>query len=90
MLLSILALSPAPAAAASLTLDQAIDRLERENLVLRAQRLEIPQAEADITAAWHRSPTLLFTGNRNAGPDGYRPGSTSPRRGWSLPTPSRT
>ena len=72
MFLGLLALSPAPAVAASLTLDQAIDRLARENLVLRAQHLEIPQAEADITAAWHRSPTLLFTGNRNAGPVDYR------------------
>ena len=72
LLLGILALSPAPAAAASLTLDQAIDRLARENLVLRAQQLEIAQAEADVTAAWHRSPTLLFISNRNAGPDGYR------------------
>ena len=43
-----------------LTLDQAIERLVRENLGLRARSLELPQAEADIlTAEPARQPAPL-------------------------------
>ncbi|MDX2035101.1 MAG: TolC family protein [Isosphaeraceae bacterium] len=43
-----------------LTLDAAIDRLVRENLELRAQFLEIPQAQADILTASLRANPILY------------------------------
>ena len=43
-----------------LTLDQAIERLVRENLALRARALEIPQAEADILTASLRANPLIY------------------------------
>jgi cobalt-zinc-cadmium efflux system outer membrane protein len=42
-----------------LTLDQAVDRLLRENLQLRAMHDEIPQARADVVAAGSRAPGHL-------------------------------
>jgi cobalt-zinc-cadmium efflux system outer membrane protein len=48
-----------PAQGPVVTLDQAIDRLRRENLQLRALRDEIPQAGADIVAAGSRAPWHL-------------------------------
>ena len=44
-----------------LTLDQAIDRLVRANLDLRAKFLEIPQAQADILTAGLRANPILFS-----------------------------
>ena len=44
-----------------LTLDAAIDRLIGENLDLRARRLEIPQAEADVLTAGLRANPILYT-----------------------------
>jgi outer membrane protein, heavy metal efflux system len=43
-----------------LTLDEAIDRLVRENLALKARSLELPQAEADILTAGLRANPLLY------------------------------
>ena len=43
-----------------LTFDQAIDRLLRENLELRAQFFEIPLAEADILTASLRANPILY------------------------------
>lgn len=43
-----------------LTLDVAIERLVRENLSLRAQSLEIPQARADVLTASLRANPLLY------------------------------
>ena len=43
-----------------LTLDMAIERLVAENLTLRAQGLEIPQAQADILTAGLRANPLLY------------------------------
>ena len=43
-----------------LTLDQAIDRLLRENLELRAQFIEIPMAEADILTASLRANPIFY------------------------------
>jgi cobalt-zinc-cadmium efflux system outer membrane protein len=43
-----------------LTLDAAIERLVRENLDLRAQAYEIPQARADILTASLRANPILF------------------------------
>ncbi|WP_435005095.1 TolC family protein [Tundrisphaera lichenicola] len=43
-----------------LTLDQAIDRLIRDNLGLRARAYEIPQAQADILTASLRANPLLY------------------------------
>jgi cobalt-zinc-cadmium efflux system outer membrane protein len=43
-----------------LTLDEAIERLVRDNLELRARSLEIPQAEADILTASLRANPILF------------------------------
>jgi cobalt-zinc-cadmium efflux system outer membrane protein len=44
-----------------LTLDQAIDLLMHANLSLRAQSLELPQAEADILTAGLRANPLFFS-----------------------------
>src|SRR5436190_19614 len=43
-----------------LTLDQAIDRLVRENLDLKARALEIPQARADVLTAGLRANPILY------------------------------
>jgi outer membrane protein, heavy metal efflux system len=43
-----------------LTLDQAIDRLIRENLDLRSKFMEIPQARADVLTASLRSNPILY------------------------------
>jgi cobalt-zinc-cadmium efflux system outer membrane protein len=43
-----------------LTLDQAIERLVHENLALRSQYYEIPQAEADILTAGLRANPLFY------------------------------
>jgi cobalt-zinc-cadmium efflux system outer membrane protein len=43
-----------------MTLDQAIERYVRENLDLRAQFMEIPQAEADILTASLRSNPVFY------------------------------
>ena len=43
-----------------LTLDDALALLQRENLNLRAKRLEIPQAEADILTAGLRANPFLY------------------------------
>jgi len=44
-----------------LTLDQAIDRLVRQNLELRSKAFEIPQAEADILTAGLRANPILYS-----------------------------
>ena len=44
----------------SLGLDEAIDRLVRDNLELKAQYLEIPQAQADILTASLRANPVLY------------------------------
>lgn len=43
-----------------LTLDEAIERLVRENLALRSRSFEIPQAEADILTASLRANPLMY------------------------------
>lgn len=43
-----------------LTLDQAIDRLVRENLDLRSKALEIPQARADVLTAGLRANPIFY------------------------------
>ena len=43
-----------------LTLDEAIERLVRENLQLKGQFLEIPQAEADVLTASLRANPILY------------------------------
>src|SRR5262249_13372326 len=43
-----------------MTLDQAIERLVRDNLDLRSKFFEIPQAEADILTASLRANPLLY------------------------------
>jgi outer membrane protein, heavy metal efflux system len=43
-----------------MTLDQAIDRLARENLELRSKFLEIPQARADVLTAGMRANPFYF------------------------------
>lgn len=43
-----------------LTLDMAIERLVRENLTLRAQSLEIPQARADVLTASLRANPIFY------------------------------
>ena len=43
-----------------LTLDQAIERLVRENLDLRSKSMEIPQAQADILTASLRANPILY------------------------------
>lgn len=43
-----------------LTLDAAIERLIRENLTLRSQFLEIPQAQADVLTASLRANPILY------------------------------
>jgi cobalt-zinc-cadmium efflux system outer membrane protein len=43
-----------------LTLDQAIERLVRENLGLRARAFELPQADADVLTAGLRANPLLY------------------------------
>jgi cobalt-zinc-cadmium efflux system outer membrane protein len=44
-----------------LTLDQAIERLVRASITLRARSLEIPQAQADVlTAGMHANPIVYF------------------------------
>jgi outer membrane protein TolC len=44
----------------ALTLAAAVDRLERENLTLAAQRLEVVQAHDDVIAARQRANSLFF------------------------------
>jgi len=44
-----------------LTLDQAIDRLVRENLDLRAKNYEIPQARADVLTASLRGNPIFYS-----------------------------
>jgi outer membrane protein, heavy metal efflux system len=51
-----------------LTLDQAVDRLERENLALAAMRLEVLQTHSDILAAGQRPNSLLLIGGGKDGP----------------------
>jgi cobalt-zinc-cadmium efflux system outer membrane protein len=65
-----------------LTLDEAIERLVRDNLQLKGQFMEIPQAEADVlTASLRANPVLYadsqllpygsFSRNRPGGPTQY-------------------
>jgi outer membrane protein, heavy metal efflux system len=44
-----------------LTLDQAIERLIRQNLDLRSKAFEIPQAEADVLTAGLRANPILYS-----------------------------
>ena len=44
-----------------LTLDQAIERLVRQNLDLRSKAFEIPQADADILTAGLRANPILYS-----------------------------
>ncbi len=44
-----------------LTLDQAIDRLLRQNLDLRSKKFEIPQADADILTAGLRANPIMYS-----------------------------
>ena len=44
-----------------LTLDQAIERLVRQNLELRSKSFEIPQADADILTAGLRANPILYS-----------------------------
>ena len=65
-----------------LTLDQAIERLVRDNLLLRAREMEIPLSKADVLTAGLRANPILFadtqlvpygkyTRARNGGPTQY-------------------
>lgn len=58
--LAVPALAEEEGPATGMTLDQAIDRYVRENLTLRAQFMEIPQAEADILTASLRSNPVFY------------------------------
>jgi outer membrane protein TolC len=51
-----------------LSLDQAVDRLERDNLALAAMWLEVLQARADITTAGQRPNSLVLIGGGKDGP----------------------
>jgi outer membrane protein, heavy metal efflux system len=51
-----------------LSLDQAVDRLERNNLALAAMWLEVLQARADILTAWQRPNSRLLIGGGKDGP----------------------
>jgi hypothetical protein len=51
-----------------LTLDRAVERLERKNLDLAAMWLEVPQARADIVSAWQRPNSVFFIGGRREAP----------------------
>ncbi len=68
--------------AEGLTLDQAVDRLERENLTLAAMWLEVPQARADILAAEQKPKSLLFIGGGKDGLVRLRPLDFAPKR-WA-------
>jgi cobalt-zinc-cadmium efflux system outer membrane protein len=67
-----------------LTLDQAIGRLRRENLQLRAARDEIPQAQADAISAGSRAPRHLQIAVGKSGLEvlRYEPLEIVPRR-WA-------
>lgn len=58
-----------------LTLDQAVDRLVRENHDLRSKFYEIPQADADVLSAGLRANPIVF-----ASADSVPYGSYSPNR----------
>ena len=57
--------------AGGLTLDEAIDRLVRDNLALRARQLELPQAEADILTAGLRANPLIYADSQLIPYGGY-------------------
>ena len=72
-----------------LTLDEAIDRLLRDNLTLRARSFELPQAQADILTAGLRANPLIYADSqlipygqysnlRNGGPLQYDVNVTQP------------
>ena len=58
--LAVPALAEEEGPADGMTLDAAIERYVRENLTLRAQFMEIPQAEADILTASLRSNPVFY------------------------------
>ncbi len=58
--LAVPALAEEEGPAEGMTLDDAIERYVRENLSLRAQYMEIPQAEADILTASLRSNPVFY------------------------------
>jgi hypothetical protein len=64
-------------AAARLTLDQAVDRLEQKNQALAAMWLEVLQTRTDILTAGQRPDCLLFIGG----------GKDGPLRLWALDLP---
>ncbi len=51
-----------------LTLDEAVERLKRDNLTLRALELEVPQARADITSAAQQPNSLFLVGDGRTSP----------------------
>lgn len=57
-----------------MTLDDAIARLLNNNLDLRAKRLELPQAQADVQAAGQRANPLYFLSANNLPYQPYSPG----------------
>ena len=72
-----------------LTLDEAMDRLLRDNLTLRARAFELPQAQADILTAGLRANPLIYADSqlipygqysnlRNGGPLQYDVNVTQP------------
>jgi cobalt-zinc-cadmium efflux system outer membrane protein len=65
-----------------LTLDQAVARMERENLTLAAMWLEVPQARADVLSARQQPNSLLLISNGKDGPVRLRPLELIPKR-WA-------
>lgn len=57
-----------------MTLDQAIERLLRDNPDLRAKRYELPQARADVLTASQRANPLYFLSANNLPYRPYSPG----------------
>jgi cobalt-zinc-cadmium efflux system outer membrane protein len=75
--------APEPGQSRGMTLDQALQRLERSNLRLAAQRLEIPQARADVvTAGQHARSYVSIGGNAGPGAVRLRPVADGPKR-WA-------
>ncbi len=72
--------APAPGGPSEvLTLDQAVERLERKNLALAAMWLEVAQARADILTARQRPNSVLYIGGGKDRPSRTRPLEVVPK-----------
>jgi cobalt-zinc-cadmium efflux system outer membrane protein len=75
-------LGPLAAPSEGLTLDRAVERMERKNLDLAAMWLEVPQARADIVSAWQQPNSVFFIGSGREGLVRLRPLGAVPKR-WA-------